>query len=288
MPTFDTPDPIAVRLEIAAGDVWLTASDRTDTVVEVRPSNPDRRGDVKAAEQTRIDHKPGRVHVKTPRGLSPLGPRGQVDVVIDLPVGSEISCDAAYADIRASGRLGDVAFKTSAGAVRLDEATDLHVATSVGDVTVDRVAGRANVKAGSGQVRIGEIAGDAHVDSASGSTWIGTMAGDLRASAGAGSIAVDVAAASVSARTGYGSVRIGEIRRGSIAAETGYGDIEIGVRQGTAAWLDLQSGGTVRNALDDADAPAATDETAEVRARSGYGGIVITRSPSQPEAARRA
>ena len=40
MPTFDTPEPITVTLELGVGDVRITASDRADTVVEVRPSDP--------------------------------------------------------------------------------------------------------------------------------------------------------------------------------------------------------------------------------------------------------
>ena len=36
MPTFETPDPISVTIDIV-GDARITASDRTDTVVTVRP-----------------------------------------------------------------------------------------------------------------------------------------------------------------------------------------------------------------------------------------------------------
>ena len=38
MPTFDTPQPITATVEISAGSVRLVASDRDDTVVEVRPA----------------------------------------------------------------------------------------------------------------------------------------------------------------------------------------------------------------------------------------------------------
>ena len=40
MPTFETPEPISVSLELGVGDVRIAASERTDTVVEVRPSDP--------------------------------------------------------------------------------------------------------------------------------------------------------------------------------------------------------------------------------------------------------
>ena len=52
MPTFGTPAPISVSLDIGAGSVEIIASDRADTVVEVRPTNPAKKIDVGGAEQT--------------------------------------------------------------------------------------------------------------------------------------------------------------------------------------------------------------------------------------------
>ena len=43
MPEFDTPEPVAVTLEIGIGHVLIEASERTDTVVEVHPSDPGKR-----------------------------------------------------------------------------------------------------------------------------------------------------------------------------------------------------------------------------------------------------
>ncbi len=51
MPTFDTPRPILVDLELGVGDVRITAGDRTDTTVEIRPTDPAKPSDVEAAEQ---------------------------------------------------------------------------------------------------------------------------------------------------------------------------------------------------------------------------------------------
>ena len=75
-------------------------------------------------------------------------------------------------------------------------------------------------------------------------------------SAANGSIAVDVAHASVVAKTANGDVRLGEVVRGSVVLETRVGDLEVGIREGTAAWLDVSaSAGKVHNALEAADAP---------------------------------
>ena len=56
MPTFDTPEPISVTLEVGVGDIRIVASDRTDTIVDVRPSDPAKKSDVTAAEQTRVEY----------------------------------------------------------------------------------------------------------------------------------------------------------------------------------------------------------------------------------------
>jgi hypothetical protein len=66
--------------------------------------------------------------------------------------------------------------------------------------------------------------------------------------------------------------------RGSVVLETQIGDLEVGIRDGTAAWLDVSAkAGKVHNALDAADAPEPSAETVEVRARTSVGEIVIRR-----------
>jgi hypothetical protein len=68
------------------------------------------------------------------------------------------------------------------------------------------------------------------------------------------------------------------VARGSVQLGTAMGDMEVGIAEGTAAWLDLNTGfGQVRNLLDNAAAPAESDETVEVRGRTAYGDITIRR-----------
>jgi hypothetical protein len=52
MPTFATPEAISATVDVIAGDVRIIASDRTDTVVEIQPSNPNKKQDVSAAANT--------------------------------------------------------------------------------------------------------------------------------------------------------------------------------------------------------------------------------------------
>ena len=62
--------------------------------------------------------------------------------------------------------------------------------------------------------------------------------------------------------------------RGSVVLETRLGDLEVGIREGTAAWLDVRAtAGKVHNALEAAEAPGPSAETVEVRGRTTAGNV---------------
>jgi DUF4097 and DUF4098 domain-containing protein YvlB len=281
MPKFDTLQPINVTIDLSVGNVRITASDRTDTVVEVSAGRASKGSDVKAAEQTRVEFSQGRLLVLTPkswRRYTPFGGGEAVNVEIELPAGSRVHVETAVGDIGCEGRLGESTFNTSVGNVYLDETGPLHVNTSAGNVTVDRIVGRGEIT-GSGQVRIREIDGPAVIKNLNGATWVGEVKGDLRCNAANGDITVDRALSAVIAKTANGAVRIGEVVRGAIELGTANGELEVGIRHGTAAMLDVRSQfGSVRNSLTATDGPQPSDQTVEVRARTSYGDIVIRRS----------
>jgi DUF4097 and DUF4098 domain-containing protein YvlB len=281
MPNFETPEPISVSVALVVGDLRIIASDRNDTVVVVSPNDSSSEGDVKAAEQTRIEFSQGRLLIKAPKSwktFSPFGGRESIDVAIELPAGSRVDAEAAVGDISCDGRLGECSFTTSVGNIRLEETGPARLNTSAGSVTVDRIAGRAEIT-GSGQVRIRQIEGGAVIKNLNGVTWIGEVKGDLRCNAANGDITVDRALGAIAAKTANGAVRIGEVIRGSVELGTAYGELEVGIREGTAALLDVRSQfGSVRNLLAASDGPQPSDQRVEVRARTSFGDIVIRRS----------
>lgn len=279
MPTFDTPAPIPVTIEVVVADVRIIAGDRTDTVVEVRPTDTSHEPDVKAANQTRVDFEGGRLRVKTPKLHNLFGRTGSIDLTIELPAGSDVHATASVADFHCRGRLGESWFATSTGHILLDHTGALYAKTSGGDITVDRADGNADVSTGTGAIRVREITGSAVIKNSNGDSWVGEITGDLRMNAANGDLSVDHAHTAVEAKTANGDVRLNEVVRGSIGLGTSCGELLVGIREGTAAWLDVSTQfGTVRNCLDNADGPASTDETVEVRARNSYGDIVIRRS----------
>jgi DUF4097 and DUF4098 domain-containing protein YvlB len=260
MPIFETPEPISVTLELGVGSVRITASDRTDTAVEVRPSVESDESDVQAAQRVRVDYANGGLQVSGPkaRAFDFSRKTRSVDVSIDLPSGSQVSGELQLGDFSAAGRLGECRFKTPLGNVRLERTGPLRVDTAAGDVTGDAVAGDAEIHTGSGKVRIGEVKGSIVVKNSNGDTEIDAVTGDVRVRSANGSISVERAGAGVEAKTSNGNIRIGE---------------------GTAAWLDVKTGfGQVRNLLDNATRPEESDETVEVRAHTSIGAITIRRS----------
>ncbi|MEO8899254.1 MAG: DUF4097 family beta strand repeat-containing protein [Candidatus Dormibacter sp.] len=282
MPTFETPHPILIALELGVADVRLTASERTDTNVEVRPSDPAKKSDVAAAEQTRVEYADGRLLIRAPKGWRRHTPRGggeSIDVQVDLPAGSRLLGSAGVAALHSTGPLGECHYKTGVGDFHIEHAGEAHISTGLGDITVDRVAGDAEISSASGAVRIGFVGGAAVIKNSNGETWIGEIARDLRVVSANGSIAVDHAHATVAAKTANGSIRLGDVGSGTVVALTALGKVEIGIRDGVAAWLDLDTHfGTVRNELDAADRPPPGDRAVEVRARTSFGDITIRRS----------
>jgi DUF4097 and DUF4098 domain-containing protein YvlB len=281
MPNFETPQPISVTLELGVGDVRITASDRSDTIVQVRPTDESDESDVQAARQVRVDYANGLLEIKGPKARMFDFSRKtrSVDVSIELPSGSQVSADLQVGDIGSAGRLGECRFKTAAGNLRLDRTGPARLDTGAGHVSAEGVAGNAEIHTGTGKVRVGEIEGSVVVKNSNGDTEIDSVAGDVRVRAANGAISVDRAGAGVDAKTANGSIRLGEVVRGAVAIGTASGDLEIGIAEGTAAWLEVNTGfGRVRNLLAETAQPAASDETVEVRARTSYGDITIRRS----------
>ncbi len=193
MPTFETNQPIVLSIEMSQGAVHVIASDRTDTVVAVNPSDRDRPEDVEAAGKTVVDLANGTLSIKAPkpRGIAAhlLGWKrgGSVEVTVELPERSSLRADAGFADFRCDGRLDDVEVKTGAGDVRLDQTGALRVRSGAGHVAVEEASDRAEIVA-AGDMTIGVVAGDADVKNLNGKTWIGRVGGTVRVKSANGDV----------------------------------------------------------------------------------------------------
>jgi len=216
MPTFQTPAPISAVLHIPAGRIQFIAADRTDTTVEVRPANPAKGRDVKAAEQATVEYADGVLHIAAAEPKNQyLGPSGSLEVTVQLPTGSRVQATTASCELRGVGRLGEVTFTGAYKQIKIDEAASVRLTAVDGDVQVGRLTGPAQITTARGSIRITEAA--------RGTVELRTGMGEITVGAAAGASAV------LSADTGHGRIDNALKNDGTAALEihatTGHGDI---------------------------------------------------------------
>lgn len=192
MPTFTTPAPISAAVDIIFGDITVRASERADTVVEVRPVDPNWDLDVKAAAEVVVDFSYGRLQVKHPKLRSVFSKRyGAVDVLIELPAGSDLQGYTAKGTYLVEGRVGACELKTANGDIRVGAVTgDFRAKSATGHITVDTAGAGVHARTANGDIRVGVLGtGTADLYTATGEITIGVPAGttadlDARASIG--------------------------------------------------------------------------------------------------------
>ncbi|MEU0056063.1 DUF4097 family beta strand repeat-containing protein [Streptomyces sp. NPDC006334] len=218
MQTFNTPAAITTVLDVPAGRIRFIAADRADTTVEVLPADASKGRDVKAAEETTVEYTDGVLRIEAaPAKNRVLGHSGAVEVTVQLPAGSRVEAKAADAELRGVGRLGDVAFDSAQGTVKLDEAAGARLAVLAGDITVGRLGGSAEISTQKGDLRVAEAV--------SGTVVLRTEYGHVSVGAARG------VSASLNAGTGHGRIdnalknTDGADAGLTIHATTGFGDI---------------------------------------------------------------
>lgn len=280
MPTYDTPRPIDLAINLPVGGIEVIAGDRTDTVVTVSPTNPAKEVDRRGAEGTKVEFDGTRLTITGPKPrFSVFGPSESIDVVVELPTGSRLTAEISVGAVRTEGRLGATRIKSSTGSVDLDATADLWLRASHGKVTLGRVDGGLEATADHGQIKVGTVTGDAIFKASHGSLTVGEAGGDVDAKLSYGDLEIARARGSVTAKTAYGAIDLGEVSAGSVQVESGFGEVTIGVLPGVAAWLDLSSkSGHVRNQLDGDSAPDPNEQTVAVRARTQFGNVTVRRA----------
>ena len=245
--TFETPNGLTLEIRIPAGQIRVRTAETTVASVRV---DGERADDVIDITSTTLPDGGTRVIVecRSKRSFGFLGLGRDLNVTADVPVGTKLTVDSESADLRTSGTLGAIAFRTGSGDCAFDEVT--------GDLTI---------KAASGDLKGRAVGGDVVVRTAS---------GDLRLGLAGGSVQVT----SVS-----GDIEIGSVRAGVVNARSVSGDVELGVAAGTGVFLDVSStSGDVRS---DLDAVAGTDDDAadlQLTAASVSGDIRIRRAAARP------
>lgn len=226
MPTFETPEPIHVDLNLVLGNVTIAATDRTDTVVTVNPTNPDNEADTKAVAETEAELVGNTVRIKGLKLRKYIGPTKNspsVDISIELPTGSSLSAKGfgSMVGLTTTGRLGACEFSTGMGRLTVEEAGPVKLRTT-GDIIIDRAHGDVEASTAQGAIRIGEVS-EGIVD-------VKTSMGDVEVGIPGGTAAL------LDVQTSMGTLRnqlddTGEPgpkeRSVKVRARTSMGDIEI-------------------------------------------------------------
>ncbi|GAA0448771.1 hypothetical protein Aca07nite_79900 [Actinoplanes capillaceus] len=155
---FDTTTTtVTAVLNIPAGRIQVIAADRSDATVEIRPIDPAKSRDVKAAEQTTVEFTDSVLRVTGSAAAKQMfGPSGTVEVTLQVPSGSRVEATAGAAEFRGVGRLGDVTATGLHGTVKIDEAGSLTIDAHAADVTIGRLTGPAEISTQKGDITVAE------------------------------------------------------------------------------------------------------------------------------------
>ncbi|MFI6597386.1 hypothetical protein ACIBHX_14110 [Nonomuraea sp. NPDC050536] len=260
MNTFDTPEPITAAISFTAADIRISATQRTDTTVEIRPADPADATDVAAAERARVTYAGARLTVKDRSSIRSLP--GRVAVTVELPSGSALDISIHDGLLNGQGRLGAVRAHVSRGHIHLDRTGESRLTTDDGDISVATSGGPAALTTAHGQIKVGE---------STDTTVIGN---------GAGNVTVDRAADGLRVSVEQGAVKVGAMARGRADLDVGTGTITVGIPVGTPVLLDANTTlGRVRDNLGD-DPEVADGNTVELHAHLAHGDILLHRLTS--------
>ncbi len=281
MPTFDTPSPIDLAINLQVGAIDVVASDRTDTVVTVSPTNPAKAVDRRGAQETTVDFD-GRRLTDHRTEAAPLLDRPDR---VGRPPGRAARGVAAHR--RGCGRWSPQRRTTRRHPHQVLDGSGrprrhrrpLGPRRARQRRSGDRGRRRRDhrrprpdpARHGHGR-RSPQGVARQHPGRPS-------PAGTSRPSSRTAASRSRAPTGSVAAKTAYGAIELREVSSGSIQVESGFGQVTIGVRAGVPAWLDLSSkSGHVRNQLDGDRAPDESEQTVAIRARTQAGDITIERA----------
>jgi len=268
MQTFETHAPIHTHVEIGSGSVTLTATDTTETTVEVTG---------RGADGTEVTFNGGELRVIGPKQNS-FFRDGSIHVAVTLPSESTLAVRSGSADLKAAGALGEVDVKSGSGDVVLETVGEARIKTGSGDIEITTARGDLSVKSGSGDVKLG-AATAVQVTTGSGDLVAGDVTGPTAVKTGSGDVSIETSGGDLSFMTGSGELAVRRAERGRVNVKGASGSVRLGVPRGLPVWTDINTvSGHVRSDLDSAGAPAEGQDYLEVRAITVSGHVHLLHS----------
>jgi Toastrack DUF4097 len=278
METFQTPTPPRLSVDLRAGSVAIETSDVAQTTVEILPLN-DSSVTLDALGATTVEQRGDDITVHVPSRFGHIGRTPKLAVRISAPHAARLRLKTGGADVVAIGRFGTSDVSTGSGDLTLGDFSDsLRVSSGSGDVRIESVAKDVVVKTGSGDIDVVDIEGEASLSSGSGDVIVGGATRGLDAKTASGDITVGSAPPDLRATTASGDIRIDSVVEGEVRAKAASGDIHAGVRNGTAAWLDVHTvSGHVSSQLDGSSEPTDDERRVHLHLTTASGDIELSR-----------
>lgn len=286
--TFSTPGPVRLDLELPAGAIEIETAETDETQVALEADSPNDQVQEMVANARISCERLGdgyevTVAVRTRHGVWISFSKGpdirlgtpDMRLRIACPKGATVDARTKSADLRATGELVGVDFKTASGDLFVETTGEALVKSASGDVHIDTVNGSLDVKT---------VSGDVHVGSVERNAMLQCVSGDIHIRENGGSI---------SANTVSGDQRYSAVVNGRVDLRAVSGDIAVAIRRGSRVFIDANtvSGSTSSEfELSDspaappvpvADAPPAEDAPlVEVYAKTVSGDVRLERAPA--------
>jgi DUF4097 and DUF4098 domain-containing protein YvlB len=272
--TFSTPRPLTVNVKLPRGSVEVETADVLETTVELNGSTERAREQIERSvirldqggegDELLVDADPDDFGWSAGRFKISISfdRRDDVHVKVRAPHGTSLAATTGSADIRASGRFGEVQTKTGSGDVSVEEVErDAAIKVASGDVKLERVGGSLKVQTAAGDVAAGPVGGEAEVKTA------------------AGDVSLDEVGGSVTINSASGDLRVGAVTKGSVELKSVSGDMLVGVRKGSRVWMDVKTvTGDATSELDTGAEDDGEGPLVELKATAMSGDIKIVRA----------
>jgi len=247
-----------------SGLLGLLGADRGPGTAE------DRAAAAVAATTLDWDADARRLTVRGPRDLALRGV--PLALTVRAPEGSDVQVRAGAARVVVAGRADEVAVR------------------GTGEVTLDEVTGRADLRCGAGAVHVGRLAGPLRLRGGAGGVRVDRVLAPAEITTGAGRLRLGEVHADVAVRAAAGDVEVADAVAGDVEIATGVGTVWVGVHPGVDAKVELRAAaGRVHSELPvhrerPAGSGAGTDaRPLRVRARTGAGDVTV--APARPRPA---
>ena len=239
-----------VDLELTAGSITVRAAEAGSITVSIEAGS---------ANDLEVSQMGDAISVRQGRRSR------NARVVVDVPVGTDVSVKGVSVQVSARGALGWLRSKTASGDVDVDDVVRLDLAMSSGDA------------------RIGIVRDEATFTTTSGDIVVRSVGGRLTASLTSGDIRVDHASGDVDAGTASGDITVSRCDGSAIGIRTVSGDIRVGLPTGIRVDPDIATmSGRVHlpepARADPSGGLSAVRRPVALRLRSVSGDIRVTRA----------